>query len=175
MLVISDIVIADISIHNANVFYELGIRHALRDKGTFLIRCPADDPVFDLQTDRYLSYDRENPAPSLPQLIEGLRQTIDSDKRDSPVFLLLPAMQAQRSSRLIVTPDDFREEVKRANVDRQTGDQLVSCIPDRMPAILVRRDYDRRLGSEPGRIFCGGVEFRRTALLRGARRDCCCS
>ena len=31
-LLIADLVIADISIHNANVFYELGIRHALRDR-----------------------------------------------------------------------------------------------------------------------------------------------
>ena len=31
-LVTAQLVIADISIHNANVYYELGIRHALRDK-----------------------------------------------------------------------------------------------------------------------------------------------
>src|SRR5687768_9164732 len=31
-LLMADLVIADVSIHNANVFYELGIRHALRDK-----------------------------------------------------------------------------------------------------------------------------------------------
>jgi hypothetical protein len=39
----ADLVIADISIHNANVFYELGVRHALRDKKTFLIRCARDE------------------------------------------------------------------------------------------------------------------------------------
>src|SRR4029078_1180886 len=38
-LLTAELVIADISIHNANVFCELGIRHALRDKRTFLIRC----------------------------------------------------------------------------------------------------------------------------------------
>ena len=62
LLVTADLVIADISIHNANVFYELGIRHALRDRRTFLIRCKADDPIFDLQTERYLEYDREKPG-----------------------------------------------------------------------------------------------------------------
>ncbi|MBD0286304.1 MAG: hypothetical protein ICV79_12900, partial [Flavisolibacter sp.] len=31
LLLLADVVIADITIHNANVFYELGIRHALRD------------------------------------------------------------------------------------------------------------------------------------------------
>ena len=29
-LVMADIVVADVSLHNANVFYELGIRHAVR-------------------------------------------------------------------------------------------------------------------------------------------------
>ena len=33
-LAIADVVIADISIHNANVFYELGVRHAIRDRQT---------------------------------------------------------------------------------------------------------------------------------------------
>jgi hypothetical protein len=37
-LLTADLIIADISIHNANVYYELGIRHALRDKITILIR-----------------------------------------------------------------------------------------------------------------------------------------
>jgi hypothetical protein len=34
----ADLVIADITVHNANVFYELGVRHALRPTGTILIR-----------------------------------------------------------------------------------------------------------------------------------------
>src|SRR5262245_65809572 len=38
MLIGYDLVIADISIDNANVFYELGIRHGLRPNGTILIR-----------------------------------------------------------------------------------------------------------------------------------------
>src|ERR1700724_544975 len=38
LLVCADLVIADISIHNANVFYELGIRHGMRPK-TFAKMC----------------------------------------------------------------------------------------------------------------------------------------
>src|SRR5215831_4895775 len=52
-LLTADLVVAEVSIHNANVFYELGIRHALRARHTFLIRCKASKFPFDLQTDRY--------------------------------------------------------------------------------------------------------------------------
>ncbi|MBA2760494.1 MAG: hypothetical protein H0U39_00765 [Segetibacter sp.] len=62
LLLLADLVIADLSIHNANVFYELGVRHALRDKKTYLIRCSIDEIPFDLKTDRYLSYSANEPA-----------------------------------------------------------------------------------------------------------------
>ena len=77
MLIAYDLVIADISIHNANVFYELGIRHGLRPKGTILIRFPASgaDVPFDLKTDRYIEYDRENPAAAVQLLARSIRDT----------------------------------------------------------------------------------------------------
>src|SRR5215212_11461355 len=42
LLLTADLVVADLSIHNANVFYELGVRHALREKRTFMIRSEGD-------------------------------------------------------------------------------------------------------------------------------------
>src|SRR6516225_1605050 len=57
MLIAYDLVIADMSIHNPNVFYELGIRHGLRPNGTILIRFESGGDVpFDLKTDRYITY-----------------------------------------------------------------------------------------------------------------------
>ncbi|MGH7808092.1 MAG: tetratricopeptide repeat-containing protein, partial [Thermodesulfobacteriota bacterium] len=85
-LLTADLVVADLSIHNANVFYELGIRHALRDKRTFLIRCGGDSYPFDLQTDRYFNYDKENPGANVPKLVDALQQTVNSEDQDSPVF-----------------------------------------------------------------------------------------
>src|SRR5580700_9567799 len=85
-LLVADIVIADVSIHNANVFYELGIRHALQPKRTFLLRAkskkapnqrtPQDEVPFDLRTDRYLEYDSDSPAHKLELMIVALRQTL---------------------------------------------------------------------------------------------------
>src|SRR5215211_549034 len=68
LLLTADLVVADLSIHNANAYYELGIRHALRDRHTFILRCPADPFPFDLQTDRYFSYAREAPGDSAEAL-----------------------------------------------------------------------------------------------------------
>jgi hypothetical protein len=42
LLVTAELVIADVSIHNANVFYELGVRHGLRAQDTFLLRANRD-------------------------------------------------------------------------------------------------------------------------------------
>jgi hypothetical protein len=99
MLIAYDLVIADISIENANVFYELGIRHGLRPNGTILIRFPTSgkDVPFDLKTDRYIAYDRENPTAAVDLLANSIKETIQAmgsleRNVDSPVFLLLPAL-----------------------------------------------------------------------------------
>jgi hypothetical protein len=122
LLLSADIVIADISIHNANVFYELGVRHALRDKRTFLLRAGIDEVPFDLKTDRYLSYDPRNPGACLDALIEGLAETKRNDGVDSPVYSMVPGLRAPDPSGFIVVPQDFREEVARARATKQRGD-----------------------------------------------------
>jgi hypothetical protein len=120
-LLIADIVIADLSIHNANVFYELGIRHALRDKKTYLIRCSKDEIPFDLKTDRYLSYDEKDPAATVNMLAKALSDTIRSDRQDSPVFLMLPKLEAQNAEKFIAIPNDFGEEAEIARVAEHVG------------------------------------------------------
>jgi len=121
-LLLADLVVADLSIHNANVFYELGIRHALRNCHTFMLRCKADQPPFDLQTDRYFVYEREAPASGLDALTEALSRTIDSRTKDSPVFMSLPNLKEQDTSHFVPVPLDFGEEVDRAASARQAGD-----------------------------------------------------
>jgi tetratricopeptide (TPR) repeat protein len=121
-LLTADLVVADLTIHNANVFYELGIRHALREKRTFLLRAAQDAYPFDLQTYRYLTYDKDDPAACLPDLTEALRQTIASEDQDSPVFRSLPDLKEQDRSRFLAVPLGFREEVELAASSRRPGD-----------------------------------------------------
>jgi len=156
-LVTADLVIADVSIHNANVFYELGIRHGLRPNATFLLRANMDAYPFDLQTDRYLEYDRDTPAKAVDDLARALKATLESGRVDSPVYEVLPSLPAPDPSVLRVVPRDFREEVERAH---QSG---------------LRPDL--RLLAEECRTFSWGTEGLRTvgraqfnlAALRGTK------
>ncbi len=124
LLVLSDIVIADVSIYNANVFYELGIRHGLQERHTLLIRAEGtkDKYPFDLQTDRYFVYDPAEPAKKLGAFIDALRATLAASGKDSPVFQLLPQLKPHDRYALMIVPWDFQEEVERARKAGRAGD-----------------------------------------------------
>jgi hypothetical protein len=122
-LVAADLVIADLSIHNANVFYELGIRHAVRPNATFLLRAAKLSAYpFDLQTDRYLTYDALQPEQSIGALADALEATLTSGRVDSPVYQLLPNLQPPDPAALRVVPRDFGEAVNRARDAKFPGD-----------------------------------------------------
>jgi tetratricopeptide (TPR) repeat protein len=122
LLVTADLVIADVSIHNANVFYELGIRHGLRPNATFMLRANIDEFPFDLRTDRYLSYDQANPAARVADLANALKATIDSNRIDSPVYQVLPNLKAPDPAVLRAVPSEYRETVEQAESAGCRGD-----------------------------------------------------
>ena len=113
----ADLVVCDISIHNANVFYELGIRHALRKKSTIMIKAldSLDQTPFDVMTDRYLPYDSNDPGSARITLSKTIEATLKSHREtDSPIFNLLPSLPEADPSTIQIIPIDFREEVNRA-------------------------------------------------------------
>ncbi len=120
-LLIADLVVADISIHNANAFYELGIRHALCDRHTVMIKANkrGDPHVFDLKVDRYLPYDPDDPAASLDKLVKTIAATRAQEGSDSPVFDLIPGLNSLDRGEIDVVPRDFREEVIRIGDDKE--------------------------------------------------------
>jgi hypothetical protein len=86
-LITSDIVIADLSGRNPNVFYELGVRHAVNNK-TILIAEDLDDIPFDLRGLRTIVYSYE--PEHILKLRNSLEQAIheilkDPDRIDNPV------------------------------------------------------------------------------------------
>lgn len=120
----ADLVVCDITVHNANVFYELGIRHALRKKHTVLIKgAPvADATPFDILSDRYLEYSVDEPAKKLAELIDVIRATLNAVREtDSPVFKMLPTLPELDPAAVQVVPTDFTEEVARAKAAKSVG------------------------------------------------------
>ncbi len=126
-LLTSDLIIADLSMHNAEVFYSLGIRHALRESSTLMLRSNGSSVPFDLQTERYFVYSQEEPSESLPALVEALRlwssrRTRDVKSKDSPVFAMFPNLTEPDFTLFNLVPQDFGEEVERAAAGRRRGD-----------------------------------------------------
>jgi SMODS and SLOG-associating 2TM effector domain 1/Protein of unknown function (DUF4231)/Tetratricopeptide Repeats-Sensor len=121
-LVMADIVVADVSLHNANVFYELGIRHAVRPRSTVLIYTKIDEIPFDLMTYRYMSYDAASPAAARPQLVQVLRETLASEDVDSPVFELLPEFAPGARTALLSLPRSLAEDIEQAREAKRAGE-----------------------------------------------------
>ncbi len=119
----ADNVLCDIPVLNANVFYELGIRHALRKKRSVLIRgAPSADEVpFDILTDRYLVYDLDKPEAAVQMLTDTLIATLASEKTDSPVFKMLPTLPEVDPDTIRVMPKDLADEVERAKAGKAAG------------------------------------------------------
>jgi tetratricopeptide (TPR) repeat protein len=55
-LVTADVIVADISVLNANVFYELGVRHGVAPRGVFMIHGGWARRPFDVAPDRTFDY-----------------------------------------------------------------------------------------------------------------------
>ena len=119
-LVLCDYAVADLTTANANVFYELGIRHAVKPYTTFTLfssNCTLPFDVNFLRSMRY-EYDSENHLTNLKENQQSLTaQLLNSKKEkttDSPVYQLVDGIEFQNSVAHEKT-DIFRDKVKYDN------------------------------------------------------------
>ena len=129
-LLIANLVIADLSIHNANAFYELGIRHAFKSQYTVMIKADkrGDPHVFDLKVDKYFPYDPDHPSQAVVALVQTIKATLDNEKPDSPVFQLLPGLTSFDAGKVVVVPLKFREQVEQAASMREERLNLCAAV-----------------------------------------------
>jgi len=84
----SRLVLADITSLNANVFYELGIRHTLRESGTIIVRQPGVTLPFDIRMAKAFPYEYQ-PDQSAEDSRELIRTVVSAslgeERLDSPV------------------------------------------------------------------------------------------
>jgi tetratricopeptide (TPR) repeat protein len=119
-LLIADLVVADLTIDNPNVWYELGVRHALRARGVVLVSGGQTTSAFDLYTDRKLRYGLKEGGPDpvtieddKRKLTEMVKATMESwrGRKVSPVYGLMPNLQEPDWKSLRI--GDVREFWKR--------------------------------------------------------------
>jgi tetratricopeptide (TPR) repeat protein len=112
-LILADYAVADLTTANANVFYELGVRHAARPYSTVLVSADVKRAPFDLAPDRVLPYaldDRgrlADPEKDRLILVEALRAARGATT-DSPVFQLIDDLPTPQIDRL--KTDVFRDQ-----------------------------------------------------------------
>ncbi|MGA7054307.1 MAG: TRAFs-binding domain-containing protein [Mycobacterium sp.] len=93
-LAIADLVLADVTLPNANVYYELGVRHAAQHRGCVLVAADWARPMFDLAQMRQARFplpdstiSADDAQQTVQRLVEQFKPLIDGT---SPVFDAIP-------------------------------------------------------------------------------------
>ncbi len=112
-LVYADIVIADISVPNANVYYEAGVRHVAKEQGCVLIGAQWAEPVFDLQQIRQVRYPYIEETPesnNFERIKESLKSGISQMRMaQTPIYELTDYPEPLSMDRTTSFKQYFRE------------------------------------------------------------------
>jgi hypothetical protein len=156
-------VVADISLPNPNVFYELGIRHATRPRATITMGCFTGSMVpFDVAPLRHLTYQLNAGVPGditalRAELTERIRTGVTERAAvDSPLFSLIAGYPAIELAHEVA--ESYRDRVSSvitwrsllaqavATKDRTEVDRLVDVCEGNLElvvdAVLAYRDLD---------------------------------
>ena len=135
-LFFSDLVIADMTVPNGNVYYEIGIRHASRRTGCLLTSADWAKPLFDMAQMRRLTYPLpegvvtdENAAAIRVALRAGAAALADGP---SPMFEHIPGF-----------PDPRRVDLTRAATIRRQLEAL-AAFQARVRETAVTTDREKR-------------------------------
>lgn len=142
-LLLADMVVCDLSIDNANAFYELGIRHALRKRGVVHIQAGRAYMPFDIFNVRTLPYhitpeglpDPEHIRNDIKAIARLIKDTGASDREmvHSPIYNLLTGLNEPNRKDLqthLATGfwreyEEWKDKVTVAQRDKHIGDILL--------------------------------------------------
>ncbi|MDP1545202.1 MAG: TRAFs-binding domain-containing protein [Anaerolineales bacterium] len=152
-LLLADLVLCDLSIDNANAFYEVGIRHAFRKRGVMHIQAGRAYMPFDIFNVRTLPYHINSDGVPDPEHLKNDIQAIarmakdtwasDRDAIHSPIFNLLSGLQ-EPDRRSLRTPlatgfwreyNEWKQRVTIAQRQKRIGDILLLTEEIRNPLI----------------------------------------
>jgi tetratricopeptide (TPR) repeat protein len=161
-LLLADLVVADLSIDNPNVWYELGVRHALRARGVIQIQSQRDRMPFDVYVERTLRYHLKDGLPDPSHLEDDKRalarfaqETMDSwySLRISPVYHLLPflkepdwkSLRVGKAGQLWEEHEAWERRIELARRNGRPGNILVYA--DEVPTQFLRAEAHRAAGN----------------------------
>lgn len=155
-LVLGDIVVAGLTLPNANVYYEIGVRHAARRTGCVLSAADWARPVFDLAQMRQVRFplaDGEitdsTAITARAHLADGLRRLIAGV---SPVFDSLPDYPQETDQARLSAFADLAEELMSFDADVREA-YLAPAADRRELALGVLARYGQKPASA-GRTRC---------------------
>jgi len=165
-LILCPYAVADLTMANANVFYELGVRHAFRPWSTVPVIARDNRLPFDVQMLRTLPYVLDANGTPDPGKLDETRRTIAkvliearTGKKDSPIFELLDNVEASVIAH--AKTDTFREQVEYSNqlkgrlaIARKAGADAVRNI---------ERDLDKIGNVESGIVIDLFLSYRATS------------
>ncbi len=160
-LLIADLVVVDLSIDNPNVWYELGVRHALRSRGVIQIITQREQMPFDVYTDRVIRYHTKDGAPDAEflqqdktKLAQFATETMASwhGRKVSPVYHLLSYLKEPDWKTLRVGEaqefweryERWEERIEIARDKRRPGD--IMLLADEAPTQALHLDAHRAAG-----------------------------
>jgi hypothetical protein len=118
----SDVIIADVSLQRPNVFYELGIAHAMKglEKVVIVTRKPGQEPTindvpFDVAALRFLRYDADA---NIRKFLDPLKKML-FNSLEGTTWFHLPAGATHRSPLMAGDDGTYRYEVTASAI---TGD-----------------------------------------------------
>jgi len=167
-LVTADVVIADTSMQNVNVFYEIGVRHMTTPRGAILVGAIGTKAPFDTGPDRRMLYDaspwvepNSGPTPNTPvppkdalvkKLAGSLRDAIaaQTTRIGSPIFSHLTGLKpcdpssitAGEAVSLGMQVEQLIERIANARESDRPGDILT--IAQTAPTSTLRRHLMRK-------------------------------
>ncbi|MBK9026556.1 MAG: tetratricopeptide repeat protein [Propionivibrio sp.] len=161
-LLLADLVVVDLTLDNPNVWYELGVRHALRAHGVLLVQSERAYQPFDIYTDRKLHYHLKQGRPD-PDHLEADRKSLTgmalatmqsrNERPISPVFRLLDGLSEPAWRKLLVTGNnEFRQvyeswhrRIEIARKGNRPGDIMV--LAEETPTWALRLEARRMAGT----------------------------
>ncbi len=179
-LAISDLVLADISIPNGNVYYEIGIRHAAKEKGCIMTSANWSKPLFDIDQMRRITYPlpaesiSDETAAEIVKIIQGA--ILSMSEGESPFYQVFPKYPQYEPARAT----SFREALKNSRAFRRRSLRRAPPVTSAGPAPSISERVTTRAGLLQKRwpltfsIYCATVRIgrRRSSSQTICRATC---